>query len=175
MDKEKCNCNCNCSNDKYEQLSKFIQNTKNKKNNLMQILHVAQGMFGYISNEVQEFIAKEMNISPATVFGVVTFYSYFSTKPKGKYVIKICLGTACYVKGAQKLVDKISELLNLQIGEITKDGIFSMEVMRCVGACGLAPVITINDDVYGKLKPEELEKILLNYKEKEFAVCKGAE
>jgi NADH:ubiquinone oxidoreductase subunit E len=167
----KCNCASESTEMKYQRLGLIIDEMKGKKDNLVQVLHIAQEIFGYLPKELQEFISKKMDMPLSTVFGVITFYSYFSTKPKGKNVIKICLGTACYVKGAQKLVDRVSELLDLPVGGITKECEFSLEVMRCVGACGLAPVMLINDDVYGNVNPEDIDGIIAKYSTQKEEIC----
>lgn len=131
----------------------------------MYVLNEAQCIYGYISMEVQKIISEEMNIPMAEIYGVITFYSRFSLEPKGKYNIAVCLGTACYVKGSQDIIDKIKELLDINVGEMTKDCKFSLEATRCIGACGLAPVMTINGEVYGKLDPSMIKDILEKYKD----------
>ena len=133
---------------------------------ILQCLHVmqeAQEIYGYLPFEVQVMIAECMKISLEKVYGVSTFYSQFSLAPKGRYNISVCLGTACYVKGAQEILDKIVEILGIESGECTLDGKFSIEACRCIGACGLAPVMTINDDVYGNLTPDMIPGILAKY------------
>lgn len=146
--------------EKYGLLKQVIEEYERKEKNLIQILHLAQVIFGFLPMEVQRFIAKEMNLSFSKVNGVVTFYSFFSTKPKGKHVIRVCLGTACYVRGGKKIVAKLKELLGIDLGETTEDKLFTLEVMRCIGACGLAPSMLINDQVYQRLSPEKLQNIL---------------
>lgn len=153
--------------EKLQQLDYFIDARKDKKGALMEVLHEAQTMFGYLPIEVQQKISKGLNIPLAEVYGVVTFYAQFTLIPKGKYQIGVCLGTACYVKGSQKVIDVIKEDLNLPVGATTTDGKFSLTATRCIGACGLAPVMTINEDVYGRLKPEEIKEILNKYKNEE--------
>ncbi|MCQ2417484.1 MAG: NAD(P)H-dependent oxidoreductase subunit E [Oscillospiraceae bacterium] len=132
---------------------------------LMPIMQKAQEIYGYLPIEVQQIIATELNIPLEKVFGVATFYAQFTMSPKGKYRISVCLGTACYVKGSGVVMEKLEEALGIKGGEITQDGKFSLDDCRCVGACGLAPVVTINDDVYGRLagKPEEIQEILAKY------------
>lgn len=130
---------------------------------IMAVLQEAQGIYGYLPIEVQTIISNEMNIPLEKVYGIVTFYSQFSLDPKGKYKISVCLGTACYVKGAGDIFNKFSEMLNIKDGECTPDGKFSLESCRCIGACGLAPVITINEDVYGKLAVDDLKGVLDKY------------
>ena len=142
----------------------YIQEHKDVKGALMPILQKAQEIYGYLPIEVQRIIAKEMDISVEEIYGVATFYSQFSLNPKGEYAISVCLGTACYVKGAQDVLDRISMLLNLPSGSTTADGKYSLEATRCIGACGLAPVISINNEVYGRLKKEDVDGILEKYK-----------
>ena len=130
----------------------------------MPCLQEAQEVYGYLPVEVQTMIAKGLEVPLEEVFGVSTFYSQFSLTPKGKYNISVCLGTACYVKGAASVLDAISKSLGIQPEECTQDGMFSLTACRCVGACGLAPVMTVNDEVYGRLVPEDVEGILEKYK-----------
>lgn len=151
------------SKEKFALLKKYIDENRSETCGIMPILHEAQDIFGCIPLEVQKFISKEMNVSVADIYGVVTFYSRFSTEPVGDYVIGVCLGTACYVKGAQKILDKLQSELKIKTEETTKDGKFTLTATRCLGACGLAPVITINDDVYGRLTGEEIPEILSKY------------
>ncbi|WP_427340934.1 NADH-quinone oxidoreductase subunit NuoE [Caloranaerobacter sp. DY30410] len=151
--------------EKIEELKKVIEENKEKKGALMPVLHEAQRIFGYLPIEVQRMISEGLNIPLAEIYGVATFYSQFSLIPKGKYQIGVCLGTACYVKGAQAIIDKIKEELNLEVGGTTKDRKFSLQATRCIGACGLAPVMTINEDVYGRLKADEIPAILKKYME----------
>jgi NADP-reducing hydrogenase subunit HndA len=132
---------------------------------LIHVLHEAQEVYGYLPIEVQKVIAEGLNIPLAEVYGVVTFYAQFSLKPKGEYKISVCLGTACYVKGADKLLERLSTELSIGVGDCTEDGKFSLDACRCIGACGLAPVFTINDDVYGKKLPDDIPGILAKYKE----------
>lgn len=149
-----------------EQLAQFkevIEKYKDVPGCLMPVLQEAQGIFGYLPLEVQKAIAEELGISLSEVYGVATFYSQFRLKPTGKYRISVCLGTACYVKGADKVLKRIEERLGIQNGECTEDRLFSLDSCRCVGACGLAPVMMINDEVYGKLDPDKVDKILDEY------------
>lgn len=147
-----------------EALLKVIAEHKNDKGALMPILQKAQEIYGYLPIEVQTIISDEMNVPLEKIYGIVTFYSQFALNPKGKYRVSVCLGTACYVKGAGDLFNKLQELLGISDGGCTADGKFSLESCRCIGACGLAPVLTINEDVYGKLTVDELESILAKYK-----------
>ncbi|MBE6127226.1 MAG: NAD(P)H-dependent oxidoreductase subunit E [Erysipelotrichaceae bacterium] len=134
---------------------------------LMMILSAVQKKYGYIPLEVQEIISEKTGIPVAEIYGVVTFYSFFSLKPKGKYVLGICLGTACYVKNSQQVVDKFSSLLGIQPGETTKDGLFTIEAIRCIGACALAPAMSINGKVYPKVTPDQVGKIIDEYRQLE--------
>lgn len=130
---------------------------------LINILHSAQEIFGYLPREVQELVAAELHIPVSRVYGVVTFYSFFTMTPKGKYPISVCLGTACYVRGAEKVMDEFKRQLEIKVGETTPDGLFSLDCLRCVGACGLAPVVTIGKKVYGRITPEKVREILSEY------------
>ncbi len=130
----------------------------------MPIMQKAQDIYGYLPIEVQSMISNEMDIPLEKVYGIATFYSQFSLSPKGKYKVSVCLGTACYVKGSGDLFTKIQELLGISDGECTPDGKYSLESCRCVGACGLAPVVIVNDDVYGKMTVDELDNVLAKYK-----------
>ena len=149
--------------EKYLTLQQVIADYAKKESNLIQILHMAQVIFGFLPEEVQRYIAQEMSLPLARVSGVVTFYSFFSTRPRGKYVIRVCLGTACYVRGGKKIIDQLQEELGINVGETTEDMKFTLEVMRCIGACGLAPSIMINDDVHQRLSPQKIAKILARY------------
>lgn len=145
-------------------LKEKIEYHKKNKGPLMPVLHEAQDIFGCIPLPVQQFIAKELNESVAKINGVVTFYSHFTIEPKGKYVVSICSGTACYVRGAQKIIDAISKELGITPGQTTADGLFSLDTSRCIGACGLAPVFTVGEEVYGKATPEMALDVILRVK-----------
>ncbi len=145
------------------ELLKVISEHKDDKGALMPILQKAQHIYGYLPIEVQKIISNEMDIPLEKIYGVVTFYSQFSLNPKGKYKVSVCLGTACYVKGSGDIYNKLMELLKIDGGECTPDGKFSLDACRCIGACGLAPVLTINEDVYGRLTVDELPDILAKY------------
>lgn len=144
-------------------LLKVIADHKEDKGALMPILQKAQDIYGYLPIEVQTIISNEMNVPLEKVYGIVTFYSQFSLNPKGKYKVSVCLGTACYVKGSGDIFLKIQEKLGIADGECSPDGKFSLESCRCIGACGLAPVMTINDDVYGRLTADSIDSILAKY------------
>ncbi|PWE00863.1 NADH-quinone oxidoreductase subunit NuoE family protein [Marinilabilia rubra] len=148
---------------KVQELRDLCKNFDNEPGELINVLHGAQGMFGYLPAEVQEIVADEMNVSVAHVYGVVTFYSFFSMLPKGKHPISICMGTACYVRGAEKVLDEFKRHLEVKVGETTPDGKYSLSCLRCVGACGLAPVVTIGERVYGRVSPEDVRGILEEY------------
>jgi len=131
---------------------------------LINVLHKAQGIFGYLPAEVQEIVARELRIPVAKVYGVVTFYSFFTMIPKGKYPISICMGTACYVRGGEKVLDEFKRKLKISVGETTPDGNFSLNCLRCVGACGLAPVVMVGEKTYGRVSPDGVQEILSEYK-----------
>ncbi|SHG91994.1 NADH-quinone oxidoreductase subunit NuoE [Tepidibacter thalassicus] len=149
--------------EKFKELKNFISNLNDEKGTLIEVLHKAQHIFGYLPKEVQLFISEQLNIPLSKVFGVVSFYSYFTTKPRGKFVINVCLGTVCFVKGADKIMEEFEKQLNIKCGETTPDNKFTLEGLRCVGACGLAPVVVINDKVYGHVTKNDVIKILSNY------------
>ncbi len=147
----------------FNELEQFINSLDNNPAELIAILHRAQAIFGYLPMTVQTFIANKLNINVSKVYGVVTFYSFFTMVPKGANVINICLGTACFVRGSAKLLEKCEEILHIKNGETTPDGKFTLTTLRCVGACGLAPVMQINDKTYGNITPDDVEKILSQY------------
>jgi NADP-reducing hydrogenase subunit HndA len=151
---------------KQSQVDKIKEICKSFGNNpgeLINVLHKTQGEFGYLPAEVQEVVADYLNMSVAKVYGVVTFYSFFTMLPKGKHPISICTGTACYVRGAEKVLEEFKKSLSIQVGETTPDGKFSLSCLRCVGACGLAPVAMIGEKVYGRVAPENVKDILKEY------------
>ncbi len=151
-------------NDLYNQLKEVIAEKKNVRNPLIEILRVAQDIFGYLPIEVQEFIANEMNIPASHIYGVVTFYNFFSMTPRGKYNLNVCIGTACFVKGAPRLIQMLSDELGIQMGETTKDGLFTMTAVRCVGACSLAPVFVIGEDTFGRIdSKDKVAEIIKRY------------
>ena len=161
--KQQCECKKETEQEKYARVEEFINEAKSNQGALIQVLHFAQGVFGYLPIELQEFISKKMDLPLSEVSGVVTFYSFFSTEKQGENTISVCLGTACYVRGGKKIVAKLKEILGVDIGCTTADGKFTLKVMRCVGACGLAPVITINGKVYKQVSSEKLQSIIENY------------
>ena len=148
----------------YDKLRAVIAERKNLRNPLIEILRNAQEIFGYLPIEVQEFIAQEMNIPASKIYGVVTFYNFFSMKPRGKYTLNICMGTACFVKGAPRLLQMISDELGVEVGETTSDGRFTVSAVRCVGACSLAPVFVIGEDTFGRIETrDKINEILKKY------------
>ena len=152
-------------------ITEICHRYENENTPLMMILSDIQNEYGYIPLEVQEIVSKETNISVAEIYGVVTFYSFFSLTPKGKYVIGCCLGTACYVKGAQQVIDKFSEILKIKPGETTEDGLFTLDALRCIGACGIAPAVSINGQVYPKMSVDKVAGIVADYKAREGAAA----
>ena len=148
------------------QLEAIIARHRGDPSQLMTVMQKAQGIYGYLPFEVQVMIADGMDVPLQRVYGLSTFYGQFTLSPAGKYAVSVCMGTACYVKGAQAVLDTIQELLAIGPGECTEDGLFSIEACRCVGACGLAPVMTVNEDVYGNLKPDMLEEIISKYRDR---------
>ena len=149
------------------QIKEICNRYKNEPSPLMIVLTDVQKEYGYIPLEVQEVISAELNIPVSDIYGVVTFYSFFSLKPKGKYVIGVCIGTACYVKGSQNVLDKFAEILNIKCGETSEDGLFTLDGLRCIGACGIAPAISINGKVYPKVQLAEVANIVNEYRIKE--------
>ena len=150
--------------EQYDALDRVIAENKDLPGALMPVLQGAQEIFGCVPIDVQKYIAKALHVTLSEVYGVATFYSQFSLQPKGEYLISVCLGTACYVKGSQKVLDKLSEELEIPVGSTSKDGKFTLQATRCLGACGLAPVMTINDEVYGRLTPDQIPTILEKYR-----------
>ena len=154
---ENSKCNCNGEDPK---LKEILQQYIRDKSNLIQILNDVQDYYGYIPEKAQKEISDYLSIPMAEIYGVITFYSRFTLKPKGKYHIAVCLGTACFVKGSEKILDRVKERLKIDVGETSKDGKYSLEATRCIGACGLAPVFTVNGEVYGKATVKLLDEVL---------------
>ncbi len=148
---------------KIEAVKKVIETYRDKQGCLIAVLHLAQEIYGYLPLEVQRVIADGLGLSLSYVSSVVSFYSYFSTLPRAQHAIRICLGTACYVRGGKRIVDRLEEVLGISVGETTGDGKFSIAITRCLGACGLAPVIMIDQDVHQQVNPDKIEKILARY------------
>ncbi|MDO4731969.1 MAG: NAD(P)H-dependent oxidoreductase subunit E [Bacillota bacterium] len=161
---ECCYCAANMDEQaKYEQIAKVIDTYKEKEGSLIMVLHSAQQIYGYLPLELQKFIADRMGLPLSEVYGVVSFYSFFSMTERGRHTIRICLGTACYVRGGKKLVDALEEKLQVKVGGVTADKKFTLEVARCIGACGLAPAIMVDNDVYKTMSPATLDSMLNQY------------
>ncbi|MDR1835574.1 MAG: NAD(P)H-dependent oxidoreductase subunit E [Fusobacteriaceae bacterium] len=158
---------CKGENVLFQELDAFISSFEEKEGELIAILHKAQSLFGYLPRELQEYIADTIGAPVAKVNGVVSFYNYFTTEPRGKHQVSVCLGTACYVRGAEKVLKELKRVLNVEVGQVTEDGLFSIDCLRCFGACMLAPVIVIDKDVHGKVLPKDVKGILEQYREKE--------
>ena len=163
---ESITCSCGTNNEaelRFDELDELLKEYKDKQGGLIPVLQIAQGLFGYLPEEVLRHIAKSMDKPYSEVAGVVGFYSYFSTQPRGQNVIRVCLGTACYVRGGKQVLDSLKKELTIDVGETTEDKLFSLEVARCFGACGLAPAIMINEDVHQRVKPTRIKQILAPY------------
>lgn len=155
------------ADEKLKALDAFIREQDAQEESLIMILHKAQELFGYLPSELQLYVARKLKIPAAKVYGVVSFYSYFSQEVRGKHTISVCMGTACFVKGIEKVMHEFSEQLEIKSGQNTKDGLFTLKDVRCIGACGLAPVVMIDDKVYGHVKPEDVSEIISNYRTQE--------
>ena len=151
--------------DQIDKIREISNSFNNDPGELINVLHKCQGEFGYLPAEIQEIVASSLNISVARVYGVVTFYSFFSMIPKGKYPISICTGTACYVRGAENVLAEFKKQLKIEVGETSEDGKFSLSCLRCVGACGLAPVVLVGEKTYGRVSPDGVKDILKEYEE----------
>jgi len=149
--------------EKYRKIDGIIARYKDKPGSLIPVLQQAQEVCGYLPHSVQRYIAKGMKMSPSVVFGVATFYSFFTLVPRGKHVIRVCLGTACYVKRSDEILDKLKDELDIEVGEITRDKKYSLEAVRCLGACGLAPVVVIGQDTYGDVAATQVMDIVKKY------------
>lgn len=158
---------CQCGENKDRKIEQILGKYSQNKSNLIQILNAIQDEYGYIPRNAQLEISKYLDITMAEIYSVITFYSRFTLKPNGKYNIAVCLGTACYMKGSEKILDRLKERLKIDVGETTKDGKFSIEATRCIGACGLAPVFTVNGEVYGNATPELLDEVIDKYMKEE--------
>lgn len=163
-----CCAQCQCTDEKelLERIRQFARDNK-EEGSLIQALHMAQELYGHLPLEVQEAVAEEMDIPLSTVSGVVSFYSFFTSQPRGRHTIRVCLGTACYVRGGKKIVESLNKMLGVKVGETTDDRVFTLEVARCIGACGLAPAMSIDDVVYKQVVPDKLEMILERYRNEE--------
>jgi NADH:ubiquinone oxidoreductase subunit E len=167
MVKECSTCSCGTQvpeSELFARLDETLKEYRGKPGNLIPILQIAQGLFGYLPEKVLKYISKDLNIPYSEVAGVVSFYSFFSTHPRGKYLIRVCLGTACYVRGGKEILDSLKKALKIDVGETTEDQMFSLEVGRCFGACGLAPVILVNDAVHQRVKPSKIAELIASYK-----------
>jgi len=157
-------CKNQVADDMFKELEVFIDNLPMKEGSLIGVLHKAQEIFGYLPKDVQVFVAKKLELPVSKVYGVITFYSFFQTEPRGENVINVCLGTACFVRGSGIVLEEFEKELGIKVGETTVDNKFTIDTLRCVGACGLAPVVTINNKVYGNVKKDDVKKILEEYR-----------
>ena len=162
-EEHRCACADAQEEELYPKLAQIVAENKGRPENLIMVLHRAQNLFGYLPKRVQQLVAEGLGLSLSEVYGVVTFYSFFSTAPKGRNTLKVCLGTACYVRGGQQTLAKVEEQLKVKVGGTTDDRRFSLDLVRCIGACGLAPAILVNDDVYGRVKSTKVMEILDTY------------
>ncbi|SET12705.1 NADH-quinone oxidoreductase subunit NuoE [Anaerobranca gottschalkii] len=153
--------------EKFQELEEYIDSLEEREGALISVLHKAQELFGYLPRDVQLFVARKLGVPGAKVYGVVSFYNYFNDKPPGEVIINICTGTACFVKGADKIMADFEEKLGIKAGQTTEDGKFTLNAVRCVGACGLAPVVIVGEKVYGRVKVEELDQILAKHERKD--------
>lgn len=153
-------CTSECLQKQYTELEEFIDALPDTKGALIDVLHKAQGIFGYLPEEVQAFVAGKLKIPESKVYGVVRFYSFFSMEPKGEHHISVCMGTACYIKGSEAVLDEFRKILGINVGELTADGKFSIDTLRCLGACGLAPIVMVGDKTYGKVTAKDVMKII---------------
>lgn len=158
-----CSCHAQLTPDHLAEVDQILESYRGQPGSLIQVLHKAQNVIGYLPREVQVKVAEKLDVPLTRVYGVVSFYSLFTTKPKGRHKIHVCAGTACYVRGANQLLNKLEEDLQVKPGDTTEDGKFSVDVVRCLGACGLGPVVTVDDDVYGRVHTGKLADILSKY------------
>ena len=148
---------------KLNELDAYIESFEDKPSHLIMILHRAQGLFGYLPKELQIYVAEKTGVPAAKVYGVVTFYSFFTMKPKGRHTISVCMGTACFVKGGERILDVVKDELGVEVGQMTEDGMFTLEQVHCLGACSLAPVISIDGQVYGHVTRDKVKEIIQSY------------
>lgn len=158
---------CQCGGSMYPELDEILEQAKHEAGSLISVLHKAQESYGYLSTDVMEYIAEQMKLPLSQVSGVVSFYAFFSTKEKGKYAVSVCLGTACHVKGANDVMEACKKHLGLNVGETTEDGLFTLELCHCVGACSLAPVLTVNGEIHGNVTPAGVPALLDQYRDAE--------
>ena len=151
-------------NEHYRELKAFIEKNRHTPGPLIQVLHKAQEIFGYLPPEVQYYVARELNVAHSQVYGVVTFYNFFRTEPIGEHIINVCLGTACHVKGAQGIIEALTKELKIKVGSTTQDKFYTLSTARCFGACGLAPVFLIDDEVHGRLNPQKAVELIRRFK-----------
>jgi NADH:ubiquinone oxidoreductase subunit E len=175
---EKKSCECGKETASMEELCKRLDDVmaeyRDKPGGLIPVLQIAQGLFGYLPDEVVQRISQGMNKPYSEVAGVITFYSFFSTRPRGKHMIRVCLGTACYVRGGKQVLEAFKKELSIEVGETTGNRMFTLDVARCFGACGLAPAIMIDDEVYQRVKPTKIKEILSKYQQPKKAEGKGS-
>jgi NADH-quinone oxidoreductase E subunit len=164
MTEEKCCSKCGEIDIRLEKIKELTEKFKEMKGALIPALHEVQKLYGYLPEEALQVVSEELDIPMSEIYGVSTFYSQFTLEPKGEHIIKVCLGTACYVKGAQDIIERLSSVLEVEIGKTTSDGKFTLEAARCLGACGLAPVLMVDDKVYGRLIPADVIRIIEEYK-----------
>lgn len=164
LNEKQCCCNCGQKDPRFEKVMTTIEEHRDMKGSLIPVLHSVQELYGFLPEDVLKIISEELSIPMTEIYGVASFYSIFSLKPKGKNVIKVCLGTACYVKGSQAIIERLTKELNVEVGKTTEDGMFTLEATRCLGACGLAPVMMIGERVYGRLIPDDIPRILAEFK-----------
>ena len=164
LTEEKCCSGCTEIDIRFDKVKDITKKFKVMKGALIPVLHEVQKIFGYLPEQALQIVSEELNIPMSEIYGVSTFYSQFTLEPKGEHIIKVCLGTACYVKGAQDILDRLSSVLEVEVGKTTSDGKFTLEAARCLGACGLAPVIMVDDKVYGRLIPDDVIRITEEYK-----------
>ena len=148
---------------KLNELDAYFESFEDKPSHLIMILHRAQGLFGYLPKELQIYVAEKTGVPAAKVYGVVTFYSFFTMKPKGRHTISVCMGTACFVKGGERILDVVKDELGVEVGQMTEDGMFTLEQVHCLGACSLAPVISIDGKVYGHVTRDKVKEIIQSY------------
>ncbi|MCE5198185.1 MAG: NADH-quinone oxidoreductase subunit NuoE [Armatimonadota bacterium] len=160
---------CSCCENQFDDLTQYISGVfdpEHPQSSLISILHHAQERYGYLSKDVIEHIAQVTEVPAAEIYGVVTFYSLFKTKPQGKHRISVCMGTACYIRGGAKILEALEDMLDIKPGETTEDMLFTLSETRCIGACGLAPIMTVDDKVYGRVEPEQVKGIIAEWREK---------
>ncbi|MGI6145228.1 MAG: NADH-quinone oxidoreductase subunit NuoE [Clostridia bacterium] len=164
-------CQCQCGSEKKEDkfafIDSIIERYKEQRGAMIPILHSIQQKFGYLSEEVQAYVAEKMGVPLSEIYGIVSFYALFTTQPQGKYKISVCMGTACYVRGAGIVLDELEKQLGVRVGETTKDGMFTLEACRCLGACGLAPVLTVNEHVHGRLTKDDVTDLIKKYRDEQ--------